>query len=406
MHSQPKSFRTFVKAISEEFYLRRICCYRFLPIHLKEQFLLDVGNNVLQGLFRACFASAEDDHIVCISHKAVSSAFQLMVQLIEHMYYTGAGKINFTNCVVENSLVHGPSNMGGGGFVGNGQGITINNCKFDGLIVAESTNMVVGFVGQGPATIKNSEITSETVIRSIAAGGQVAAYDGQSGGAGAEDNNVFNGTLCCDTEANAKKQNSGATWVKYEGLRASDFNLAEDGTITYTGQNRNFSSVTISESIFQRSDYYKNGNSGQSGANAYLLGGYSCYWEDLIHVDNITSDTLYKVDRVKNIVNVVSAAYADKIACATAAVPNVAWTRYDSYLDRGTGTLYYDGRYSTDDYCGFIGDSATVTTDGTMTPKTAPKGDFYIVIKCFDENGGALGSVTLKYSVDFTSNPA
>ena len=295
--------------------------------------------------------------------------------------------------------------MGGGGFVGNGQGITINNCKFGGSIVAESTNMVAGFVGQGKATIKNSVVTSGTVIRSIAAGGNVAAYDGQGGGGNADDHNVFNGTLCCDTEAKAYKQNSDAAWVKYEGLKVSDFELAEDGTITFVGENRNFSSATISEYIFQRSDYYKNGNSGQSGASAYLLGGYSCYWEDLIHVDSITSNMLYKVDRVKNIVNVVSEEYAGKIACATADVPNVAWTRYYSYLDRETGTLYYDGRYSTNDYCGFIGDSATVTADGTMTPKTTPKGDFYIVIKCYDKNGGIVGSATLSYSVTF-SEPA
>lgn len=318
------------------------------------------------------------------------------------MYYTGAAEISFNNCIVENSLVHGPNNMAGGGFVGNGQGITINNCKFGGTIVAESTNIIAGFVGQGKATIKNSEISEGTVIRSIANDGKVAAYDGQGGGAAEGDNNTFNGILCCDKESNAKKQGTNATWQQFVGLNSADFSLAEDGTIAYTGENRNFSKITISEYLFQRSAYYKDGNSGQSGKNAYILGGYSCYWENLISAD-VTSNVLYKVDRVKNIVNVVSNTYANKIACATTTVPDVEWTSYGSYLDRESGTLYYNGVCSDDAVFYFIGETADVTNDGVMTPKANPFGDFYIVIKAYDENNGILGSVTLSYRVNFAN---
>ena len=44
----------------------------------------DVWDDMLQCLLRARLASAKDNHIVCVSHKAVSSAFQFMVKFIEH----------------------------------------------------------------------------------------------------------------------------------------------------------------------------------------------------------------------------------------------------------------------------------------------------------------------------------
>ena len=83
MYAQAVSFCIFVETISKEFYLSCLCYHSFLPVYFEKQLLFYERDDVLQCLLCARFASAEDYHIVCVSYKAVSSAFQLMVELIE-----------------------------------------------------------------------------------------------------------------------------------------------------------------------------------------------------------------------------------------------------------------------------------------------------------------------------------
>jgi len=314
------------------------------------------------------------------------------------LYYTGGAKINFENCSTESASVSDRVTMGVGGYVGNGQGITINNCKFGGSVVSTS-QMAAGFVGQGKAVITNSEVTAGSVIRNINAGGKVAVYDGQGGGAREGDNNTFNGVLSCDTQTNAVKQGTNATWKQFIGLKATDFVIRENGMIEYLGESREFSKVEISESIFENTIYDPTG----TYLGQYLPGGFSCYWEDLITVDNINSNDLYKIDKVTGLVNYVSEFYADKVSCSTTVEPDVEWTRYRSYLDRKTGTLYYNGVYEGDAYCQFLGTAAKLDAENNLVAKLPCTGTINVKISAYDSNNVLVGTVTLSYTVVFAS---
>ena len=84
MHPQAKTLLALIEAISEEFYLSRIGYYCFLPVYFQEEFPFDVRDNVFQRLLGARFASAEDNHVVCIADKSMSPPHQFMIQLVEH----------------------------------------------------------------------------------------------------------------------------------------------------------------------------------------------------------------------------------------------------------------------------------------------------------------------------------
>ena len=84
MHPQSETSLAFVEAISQKFYLSGISHYCLFPVYLEKQLPFDIRDDVFQRLLRTCLASTEDDHIICIADKLVSSSFQLMVQLIQH----------------------------------------------------------------------------------------------------------------------------------------------------------------------------------------------------------------------------------------------------------------------------------------------------------------------------------
>ena len=84
VNPQCKPFLSFEEAISQELYLSGICHHRFLPVHFQKQLFFNEWDDVFQGLFRTGLASAENYHIIFVSDKAVPSAFQLMVKLVQH----------------------------------------------------------------------------------------------------------------------------------------------------------------------------------------------------------------------------------------------------------------------------------------------------------------------------------
>lgn len=57
---------------------------RFLLVEFQEQLSFYIGFEVFKGAFRRFSALAEDNHVVGVPNEAMSPAFELVVELVEH----------------------------------------------------------------------------------------------------------------------------------------------------------------------------------------------------------------------------------------------------------------------------------------------------------------------------------
>ena len=84
MHPHAKPIFVFVEAISQEFNPACVGHHGLFPVHFEKELLLNVRDDMRQGLLRTRLAFTEDDHIVRIAYKPMASSFQLMVKLAQH----------------------------------------------------------------------------------------------------------------------------------------------------------------------------------------------------------------------------------------------------------------------------------------------------------------------------------
>jgi len=82
--TEPTFASVHVERIAQELNIPYVGYRRLFPVYFQKQFPLDEGYNVHQRSLCRPLAFAKDDTVVGIAHKAVSTAFQLLVQLIEH----------------------------------------------------------------------------------------------------------------------------------------------------------------------------------------------------------------------------------------------------------------------------------------------------------------------------------
>ncbi len=303
--------------------------------------------------------------------------------------WTSNNPIVFRNCNVTNANVNGNSGWDGG-FVGNGENVTIENCSFSGSVTAPTGN-AAGFIGQGGSSveIKNSQIMPGSIIKNQAAGGSVQAF-GTTKTNGLV-NNSFYGSLVCDTESKATQ--APGCWSKSDpALPANSFVIDENRNITYVGTEQiSKVKVTYSYAIDRL----------MTTVNPVRFDGYmptTIYSEEF---ENVTSNSQFvTIQEITNIVNVVDTEYVSKVFNATDDTSHlVAENRLgetEFYLE-GT-TIYVDGRGSCP---AFFSGSASYSKDtGELTAKNMTSNFASITVYAYDANGELLGTNVLRYGFE------
>lgn len=299
--------------------------------------------------------------------------------------WTSDAEIIFNNCHVNGARITGGSGMCIGGFVGNGQNVTIDNCSFNGSVISDS-QAAGGFIGQagGKSAIKNSEIKTDTIIKNKAANGPVYAFCGNGGKV---EDCMFNGILICDNKAKAYQSD---TWMKADpSLAPNAFSITEDGKIKYNG------SETLSK-VEVRTMYAI--DRLNTGVTPNRFDGYMPGTVYTNEYDNVAQNAEFEtVKTFSSIVNVVNAEYKDKVFNGTddasKLVAEKRLSNSDFYAD-GT-TLYVDGRGESPS---FFNGSAKYT-NGVLSAATGITPKASIVCYAYNSDGELIGTNSLSYNI-------
>ena len=301
--------------------------------------------------------------------------------------WTGNAPIVFKDCMVTGADVRGGSDMCIGGYVGNGQNITFDNCKFQGTVTSDSEN-AGGFVGQGGANvvIRNCEVSEGTIIKNKKSGGTVQAF----GTANKElTNNAFYGMLICDSKSKATQSEN---WASANTIPAGTFSINDDGKITYNG--------TESIKKVEVRTTYAIDRLNTTVSPARFDGYMPATVKTIIYEDVISGSQFAQIDKITNIINVVDEEYVDNVFNGTtdaSALTEENKLENDSFYLDGT-TVYVDGRGNSPAF--YSGSARYTNNELTATNLTTAKA--VILVYAYDEAGENLGVNTLTYT--FTVN--
>ncbi len=294
--------------------------------------------------------------------------------------WTSANPIVIKNSSVVNAKVIGGSDMCIGGFVGNGQAVTIDNCSFQGTVVSESQN-ASGFIGQGGKSciIKDSEIKEGSIIKNNKDGGTVTAF-----GTASLTNNEFYGNLVCNIESNAS-QVSGK-WLPSTVLAADTFAISGN-RITMNANNYEISSVIISV-------HYAIDRFVVSENNRF--DGFMPFPVYSIKVSDLTGDYVAEIREIKNIINIVDTNYVDNVHNSSTDDSYLIndYRLLDTCFYQNGTTVYVDGRGVNP---AFYSGSA-IYSNQSLSAVNMTEGEAFITIVSYNGDGKPIGYNTLTYS--------
>lgn len=186
---------------------------------------------------------------------------------------------------------------------------------------------------------------------------------------------------------------TGYAWEEYKlvpiDLSADDFEIADDGTITYVGE-ETIQHLTVNEQLSV--DYFMNGD--------FHAGGYPWRMGPVLKADNVTKgSTVGKIARLTSIRNVVDEIDKDSVAYSTtdtSVYGNADWADdyYGLYLHGSTMYLYAQ-RYSSGGQYVFSG-----TGSGQSHPTTK---NVSVTCSATNDDGAVVGKSTGNFSVHLHS---
>ena len=299
--------------------------------------------------------------------------------------WTSNSGIVIKNCSVTNACVKGGSGMCIGGFVANGQNVTIDNCSFGGSVTSTDQN-AAGFIGQGGTScvIKDSTIASGSIIRNNGAGKTVQAF-----GTATLSGNSFNGLLLCDRKAKASQYTEGGQWQSINIISSDSFELGDNGVIEYKGTNA-IASVRV-DVTYAIDRLVKD-------VSPVRFDGYMPAIVLTKEFSNIQPNAVLKdaYQVIKNLVNVVSHEYKEKVFNGTddESVLIEGERLKESSFYYSKGIVYVDGRGGNP---AFFSGSAKYE-NGDLVAQDIVEARAYLIVYAYDSDGNSLGNNSLSYT--------
>ena len=312
--------------------------------------------------------------------------------------WSGEPTVNWVNCDVVNCEVNGGYSGVAvfSGYLYNGSKMNVSGCTVKNTKVVASSGPAGGIVAQNNSASSNVVVTNtyfapDCSIIAAGEGATVAAFDAYKNTNYASDkSNAFLGSISSDNK-NVLNGFDSSIYHKFSSLKSEDFNIDDNGYITYNG-NLEFDRISIRE-FATRVRY-----NSQPTSIGYTESGMNFSWNNIIECDiNDISNTLYKLSLVKNVVNVTSRAYKDKIGSSILNNGSIDWQGKVAYYDATNHTLYFKSYENSDENCMFVSGSASVDKNGNITAINNFKYTVYVELSLY--NGDKyVGTTTLPYT--------